>query len=939
MNFRSWSIGLVALSLIGMAALSFRAVAQDPASDEQPGQSPTEQSPTEQTPAEQTPAEQTPPAAAQPAGERNPPARQAPAEQPRRNAPAVGGGSEAWNAAPMDWPHWRGPEMNGISRETGLVDSWDPAGGEGSNVLWMREDLGGRSTPIVMNGKLYMLVRDQPGTTREGEKVVCVDAATGETIWENRFEVFLSDVPDSRVGWSAVVGDPSTGDVYAQGVCNYFQKIDGRTGKTLWAKSLNEEFGFLDTYGGRTNFPVLHGDLVIVSAVVIGWGEMARPAHRFVGFDKRNGQPVWFNGTRPLPYDTTYSSPITTVIEGQPAIVFGSGDGGVHAFQPQTGKNIWSYDVSGRGINATPLVIDGGRTVICGHSEENIDSSRMGALFAIDATQQGNITKTGEKWRVKEWVMGRTAPLLIDGRLYAIEDGGNLLVVDPATGKLLSQKKLGRAQFSSPLYADGKIYAFTENGPWYILQPDGDEVKVLHQMRPRGGESLASPIVSHGRLYFPMTTALYCVGKADHEPRAEARPAPPQPTPVARDAVPAQVQVVPIEALINPGQEQPFQVRLYNANGQFLRLADKAEFSVEGDGTILDGDTYVPPAGKRSPAEKYPPAEWKSRHHAATVKVKVGELEGEARVRVVPPLPWKFDFADGTIPVTWASIRYRHVPADFDFLSQLEKDDPRAARLYIYLQSGFVNGGRSTLAFDDTTPAQAWTAFLRYLGLIEEVRSVADGQRLIEPSLRKLVDEKFLAKSEWSELEGGGVRLSVEKGPRAVDGNPVALKITTIPLGTRSQGFMGPNDLSDYTVQADVYCPRRFLVIGDENRREVVQLPDMGITAQRYTLDMMGASQQLQLRSWRAQLDQRFAETVPFEWRPETWYTMKLRASVEDGKAVLKGKVWERGNPEPDEWTIEGEDAVPNVQGAPGLAGNAKDAEILYDNIIVTPNE
>ncbi|MEX0703771.1 MAG: PQQ-binding-like beta-propeller repeat protein [Planctomycetales bacterium] len=922
MKIRSWSIGLVALSLIGMEAAAFIARGQT-GGDDRP------------VPVETAPA-------AQPSAARNPPADGVPpaAEPPRRTAPALGRGGDASNAVPMDWPHWRGPEMNGVSRETGLVDSWDPDGGAGSNLLWKREDLGGRSTPIVMNGKLYMLVRDQPGTTREGEKVVCLDAATGQTLWENRFNVYLSDVPDTRVAWSAVVGDPATGDVYAVGVCNYFQKIDGNTGKTIWGHSLNEEYGFLDTYGGRTNFPILQGDLAIVSAVVIGWGETSRPTHRFVAFDKRNGQPVWIQGTTPHPHDTTYSAPVATVIEGQPAIVFGSGDGGVHAFQPQTGKPIWKYMVTKRGVNTTPLVIDGGKTVICGHSEENLDSNEMGALFSLDATKIGDITQSGVNWRVRQWAVGRAAPLLVDGRLYAVEDGGNLLVIDPKTGKRLSQQKLGTAQFSSPLYADGKIYAFTANSPWYILQPDGDKVKVLHRVRVSGNESYGSPIVSHGRLYFPTTGALYCVGQPDHEPQADARPEPPQATPVEEDTKPAQVQVVPVEALIQPSQEQPFQVRLYNANGQFLRVVDDAEFSIEGAGTIGKEGLYVPPGNKNSPARQYPPEEWKVRHHAVTVTAKVGDLVGQARIRVVPPLPWKFDFSDGVIPITWASIRYRHVPADFDFLGRLRKEDPRAADLYIYLQSGFVNGGQPKLVFDDTTPAQTWTAFRRFLGLLETVLTLEDARRDIDPGLRKLVDEKFLAKFDWQEIEGGGVRLTVEKGSRELDGNPVAMKITTIPLGTKSQGFMGPNDLSNYTVQADVYVPRRVNVIGTgEDRQETVRLPDVGIIAQRYTLDLMGTNQQLQIRSWRAQLEQRFAKTIPFEWKADTWYTLKLRASVENGQAVLRGKVWERGTEEPSEWTIEAADAVPNVQGAPGLAANSTLAEIFYDNIRVTPNE
>jgi outer membrane protein assembly factor BamB len=276
-----------------------------------------------------------------------------------------------------------------------LADQWDPRGGEGSNVVWKRADLAGRSTPIVLNGRLYTIVRSNPGTPEEGEKVVCVDAATGEDIWENKFNVYLSDVPDTRVGWSSCVGDPETGNIYALGVCGYFQCLDGETGKTLWSHSLHEEYGLLSTYGGRTNVPVLFEDLVIISAVVIGWGDMAKPAHRFLAFDKKTGKLVWFEGTRLLPYDTTYSTPTVAVINGQAALVFGSGDGALWALQPRTGKPIWKYQFSRRGLNVSPLV--SGDRVYAGHSEENIDDTTMGSLVAIDPQAEGMIGPGGEK--------------------------------------------------------------------------------------------------------------------------------------------------------------------------------------------------------------------------------------------------------------------------------------------------------------------------------------------------------------------------------------------------------------------------------------------------------------------------------------------------------------------------------------------------------------
>ena len=121
-------------------------------------------------------------------------------------------------AAAADWPYWRGPTFDGQAQASGLPEDWDPADGEGSNVLWMREDIGGPCTPIAMNGRIYTIQRSMPSTEREGEKVaVCLDAATGKTLWENAYNVWLSDVPAERIGWSSVLGDPETGNVYALG--------------------------------------------------------------------------------------------------------------------------------------------------------------------------------------------------------------------------------------------------------------------------------------------------------------------------------------------------------------------------------------------------------------------------------------------------------------------------------------------------------------------------------------------------------------------------------------------------------------------------------------------------------------------------------------------------------------------------------------------------
>ena len=154
-------------------------------------------------------------------------------------------------------------------------------------------------------------------------------------------------------------------------------------------------------------------------------------------------------------------------------------------------------------------------------------------------------------------------------------------------------------------------------------------------------------------------------------------------------------------------------------------------------------------------------------------------------------------------------------------------------------------------------------------------------------------------------------------------------KITTIPKGARSQGWMGRTNFSNYSIQADVYSAERNGKTGDA-----------GVIGQRYRLDLMGAAQELKLVSWISH-EEKF-HTVPFEWKADTWYTLKLNASVteKDGHKIStrKGKCWPQGDKEPEEWTITWEDHPANEVGSPGLFGNAKDAEVFFDNVKVSSN-
>ena len=848
-----------------------------------------------------------------------------------------------------DWPFWRGPNMDGISPETNLPESWDPsAEGEAGNILW-KTPANCRSTPILLNNRLYYTARDKEETpSQEGEKVVCLDAKTGKMLWETRFSVYLSDVPVERVGWSSVVGDRETGDVFALGVCGLFQCLDGRTGAVKWSHSMHEEYGLLSTYGGRTNFPIVHEDRVIISAVFVNFGEYSQPTHRFMAFDKRNGLPVWFTGTRVRPEDTTYSSPVLTTVKGELQMIFGSGDGALWAFQPRTGKPLWNYYCSIHGLNHTPLVSGG--NIYSGVGEELLDDkgladSLTGALYCLDPSKAKpgdlDLKKAGgELWKVKEWTVSRSSPVMIGNRLYVATDNGKLFVVNAETGEKIAEKPLGRMMRASLLYADGKIWANEVNGNCYVLKPTEDGVEVLHKFRlPTGEDCHGSPIAANGCVYMPTTAAIYCVGKKDNEAYAEVAPSLLEETPREEDNTPTQLQIVPVESLLRPGSKQAFGFRLYNAKGQYLRNAGPEEVKV----------TLTGP-GKLTERNEYEIGMEATEHTPVIVNAAMGELTAKARVRVVPELKWSFDFDKGKVPATWVGAAYRHIVLDWDLLTKLKAQDPQAALLYIYLQSGITNSppppkdappGPVTLTVDDSTPQQQWTALLRFVNLANselKPKTKEDAEARLGASLKLLVDEKVLGTVEWSTWDrstGEGdakvaePRLKVTKGDRPPTGNGVMCKITTIPKGQRSQAWFGHTDLHDYTIQADVQA---FEKDG--------KLPDIGLTNQRYTLVMMGQSQVLQFRTWAAQPD-RLKIEVPFAVEPYVWYTMKFRNSVVEGQAVFQGKVWKKGEAEPAEWTISGEDAaaVSNLSGSPGLFADAKNAEVFYDNLTVTPND
>ena len=713
-----------------------------------------------------------------------------------------------------DWPELRGPNRDGTSSETGLPESWSPAG---QNVAWSLP-YGGRSTPVIFGNRLYLQTSTTGETSLTQERLVAVDTDTGKVVWEKRVSQYMSDVPQDRVAWASPAVDTATGNIYMFTIAAELLSFSP-DGKLLWERSLPEEYGAITTHGGRTTSPIIDGDKVILNTLIQNWGpDLGRPGNRYFAFDKATGKTIWVSSPQARHYDTNYSTPIVATVNGQRLLMVGGTDGVFHALQVNTGKPVWSLEVSKRAILNSVVFRD--NVLYFSHGEENIDTTEMGMVAAMDTTGSGTLTGSVIKWATRGFLPTFASPVADRERLYSMDNSAILGAFSLADGKLLWTKTLGTLQKGSPVLADGKLYIGTENGKFYILRPDAKGATVLDEDligAPGNPEPiLATPAISGGRVYvvtYPPITEiagskghLYAIG-GKRVPGA--KPAPPAVVAPSKNPV-AQVQVFPHESILDPSAKQAFTLKLYDAQGNFIRAepGTGAQWALEGlQGNVGPDGTYVAPASGS----------------AGFVKATVGGVSGQARVRVIPPLPWTYAFDTDKGPMAWWTANAKTIIGTGE------------------------NAGMLVRPRDDT-------------------------------------------------------------------------------VGRRAKVFMGRPDWSNYTVEVDVK--------GVEMRR---QRGDVGLINQRYGLVLFGNAQKLELHPWQAADE--MTVRVPFEWAVNTWYRMKLRVDTQaNGTALIRGKVWPVGKPEPTAWTIQKTDRIAHTKGAPGIYGDGI-SDVMFDNFRVYKNQ
>ena len=374
-----------------------------------------------------------------------------------------------------NWPQWRGPNRDGISKETGLLKQW-PA--EGPPLIWKASGAGGGySSFSVANGKLYTM-----GLRGDREFIVAFDVATGKEAWSTAHGgAFRNDRGDGPRGTPTVDGDR----VYALGGNGDLTALEARTGKLIWSKNVLKEFGGSNITWGISESPLVLGNKVLVNA--------GGPGASIVALNKSDGSLVWKSQSD----KAGYSSAIPLEINGITQVVFFTAQRAV-GLDAKDGRLLWEYGKpSNRVANIATPIARANRVFI------SSDYGTGGGVVEI-----GGDNSAKEIWFTQDMRNHHSSSVLIGDHLYGYSsqfltalrfDTGELVWKDRSVGK------------GALVFADGHLYCFSENGIVGLVEatPTGYKEKGRFRIAQGNLPTWSHPVVAGGRLYIRDQDTIY----------------------------------------------------------------------------------------------------------------------------------------------------------------------------------------------------------------------------------------------------------------------------------------------------------------------------------------------------------------------------------------------------------------------------------------------
>jgi outer membrane protein assembly factor BamB len=378
-----------------------------------------------------------------------------------------------WHTAQAaDWPNWRGPDHNGISRETG----WDPAKlKDGPHFLWRKQIGTGFASVAVSEGRVYAMGNTAPpgGKKGQGERDIlwCFDAGTGADLWQHSYPCLLE--PKSHEGGPSATPTIAAGRVYILSKQGHAFCLDAQSGAVVWQKHLTNDYGVKPHQWGFSCSPILVDDLIVLNAGTHG-----------LALRKDDGSLAWINEKGV----SGYSSAVPYEQQGRKcAAILGNQE--VYGVVAATGQVLWTQPWKTMYDESIPDAVIAGDKLFM--------SSGLGsgaALFQIQADRLVEI------WRQKEMQNWLSTSVLWQGHIYGVDTGdGALKCLDFATGAVKwAHEGLG---VGSVTLAGGRLIALSDKGRLMVAQASPAEYQELAAAQVLEGKCWTVPVLANGRIY------------------------------------------------------------------------------------------------------------------------------------------------------------------------------------------------------------------------------------------------------------------------------------------------------------------------------------------------------------------------------------------------------------------------------------------------------
>lgn len=403
----------------------------------------------------------------------------------------------AATAHAADWPQWLGPERNGVSSETGLLQSWPAAG---PAVQW-RAPLGkGFSAIAIAEGRIYTMYAEG-GTERGDEYAICLDALTGEVLWRTRTGAYYQEHQGGDGPRSTPTVDGAT--VYVLGAGGTLYALAISNGAPIWQKDLTAEFASEVPKWGFSTSPLVEGDLLLLEAggvdgnFVVDMIIDRKTSTTAVALNKTTGETVW----TALNEKMSYSSPVAFSAGGQRQIAFFTAYSLI-GLAPEDGRQLWHlpwetrWDVSA----STPIVIPPDKLFISTGDDSG------GALLQV--TGSGNDIAIEQIWQNKKMKNHFGTSVFYEGHLYGF-DQSILKCLDAETGE---EKWKSRGYGKGTLIiADGHLVILGEEGQLGLVEATPAAFREKSKAQIFNGRCWTIPSIADGRVYARDENEIVCL--------------------------------------------------------------------------------------------------------------------------------------------------------------------------------------------------------------------------------------------------------------------------------------------------------------------------------------------------------------------------------------------------------------------------------------------